>query len=612
MPASWDPITAVTTSPFEIELPVWSPCNRFIAISPKFKMIVDILDSATIQRLQSLKFTRDIVPRIEALAFSPDSCTLTSFVWTNHHEDTGGVVVSWDLRTGGVVSAIEWIGPHDTGVGRALITYLGNGRMVAVLSRYESSTTISIYDVFSGVYMYDVDHHTRANPDLGLGVAYVYKIWSRGESLRFATPEPAGITIWEVGLVPGATPMEIETVSIPDDTIETFVFKPKEQRDIVQTEFHPASCRLAFVGTGGTILVWDARTSKFLLHQSDINFFGSMNFSSDGRFFTCTTAETNVYLWKEAPTGYTLFEKLTTGTRYSKPRLSPNGQSIITIHYYTIQLWHTKSFTTATSCRLAQALHHTCENFILEFLPNRPLAVVTRKGDRTMTVFDLKSGVPQLTIDTSIEVYGLRPIGSTIVIIGDNKTITWNIPEGSFPPGVTRMNVKDSVRTLNLGNVGSDTVVTTSVSVDFRYIAFIRYNPTYRNHFLDVYCLSTGQNLRQEVERIFALWFAPGERDVWCANGDEAKVFTITEDVLNHTGTVAAIKYGSWGCPWGSSRGYRVTNEGWVLCGDGKRLLMLPPLWQSREVNRVWNGNGKFLALTHGRLPEVVILELEP
>jgi len=64
------------------------------------------------------------------------------------------------------------------------------------------------------------------------------------------------------------------------------------------------------------------------------------------------------------------------------------------------------------------------------------------------------------------------------------------------------------------------------------------------------------------------------------------------------------------GYPWGSSRGYRVTNDWWILGPGRRRLLMLPPTWQSTVVQRVWRG--RFVALIHRGLPEPVILELDP
>ena len=62
------------------------------------------------------------------------------------------------------------------------------------------------------------------------------------------------------------------------------------------------------------------------------------------------------------------------------------------------------------------------------------------------------------------------------------------------------------------------------------------------------------------------------------------------------------------GYPWRSPRGYRVTNDWWVLGPDGKRLLMLPP-WQSFATQRGWKE--RILALLHGGLSEPIILELE-
>ena len=602
--ALWDSNTATTTFPFTICAAVWSPCERFIAISSWDTTRVDIIDSATLQQLQGLEFSGELLSDPEALAFSQDSRVLTSFIRGNYHPRTGGFVVSWDLQTGGVVSAIEWKGPRDTKVANAHITHSMDGKVVAVLPRYKSSATISVYDIISGVHMYNVDHGVRTN----LGAVYVYTIWTHGESLQFATPEPAGITIWEVGFVPGATPTEVESVSVPDKTIQAFAFNPRKQSDVAWTEFNPALCRIAFIriGTEDTLLVWDARTSKFLLHHTGTGFYPSMTFSSDGRLFACTTFESEVYLWKELPGGYTLFEKLTPSARYSKPLFSPTGESLVTFSGSTIQLWHTKIFTTAASNLLAQVPQHTHEDFVLEFLPDRPFAVVTRKKDKTVTVLDLKSGVPRLTIDTSIEVYGLRLIENTVAVIGDEMAIIWNLPEGNFPSDA-RMNVKDNTQTIKFANVDSSTVVATSISIDLRYIALAKFDG--EDAFLDVYCTYTGRNIRMGAG-VHALWFTPGGQDIWCAVDNEAEVFTITQDALDLTKTVADIEDGSLGCPWGSSRGYKVTYDGWILGAGGKRLLIMPPLWQSLDsVDRVWNGN--FLALLHGELPQPVILELK-
>jgi hypothetical protein len=131
-----------------------------------------------------------------------------------------------------------------------------------------------------------------------------------------------------------------------------------------------------------------------------------------------------------------------------------------------------------------------------------------------------------------------------------------------------------------------------------------------RNVFLDIYSTSTGGwKIREEIST-HRLCFAPGGQDIWCLDGGEVKVFKITEGTLVHTKTVG-INDGSLGHHWGSLHGHIVTKDWWILDAGGKRLLMLPPAWQSEdEEDRVWNG--KFLALLHGELPEPVILEFQP
>ena len=67
-------------------------------------------------------------------------------------------------------------------------------------------------------------------------------------------------------------------------------------------------------------------------------------------------------------------------------------------------------------------------DFIVEFSPDERLVMVTRKHDNTVTVLNLKSGVPQLTIDASMDVYGLGVIRNTAVVVGYPKVIAWDLP----------------------------------------------------------------------------------------------------------------------------------------------------------------------------------------
>ena len=139
-----------------------------------------------------------------------------------------------------------------------------------------------------------------------------------------------------------------------------------------------------------------------------------------------------------------LFEKLMPGARHPSPLLSPSGESIITFRCSKIQLSHTKRFAATTSNVLVQIVQHTGQEFVLEFLPDRPLAVATRKKDKVVTVLDLKSGVPQLTIDAPMDVYGVGPIKNTFVVLGYEKAIIWNLPGGNLLPGASQEQHSDS------------------------------------------------------------------------------------------------------------------------------------------------------------------------
>ena len=160
--------------------------------------------------------------------------------------------------------------------------------------------------------------------------------------------------------------------------------------------------------------------------------------------------------------------------------------------------------------------------------------------------------------------------------------------------------------TINFDNPQCDPLFRASISPNSRYIALSNAE------FLHIYGTSTGGLLWKESAPGHTPRFSPDGRVLWHTYGDgEADVWRVSDgqkmlellEFTVHTGCP------SEGYHWGSSLGYWVTDDWWVLDLDGKRLLMLPPLWRSYPVDRVWKE--KFLALLHGRLPEPVILELE-
>jgi len=454
-----------------------------------------------------------------------------------------------------------------------------------------TKASIFICDVASGVHTY--------SHSLDGDIPLRNDIWTHGESLRFATADATTITIWEVGFTSGTTPTKVETLPAPDDF---------NNSEYTGARFLPTLCRLA-LALEDKVLVWDARNSKCLLHCTDTGLRPRMSFS-DGSFFACSTTGSDIYLWKESPAGYILHEILASSATFPSPLLSRNGGLIVAFGGPTIRLWRTKSFTTSPSGILTRAPNHT-ENFILGFSPDGMLVAVAMQEDKTVTVLDLKSGVPQLTIDASMEVYGLGVIGNTVVVIGHQKVTTWSLPAGDRDPDA-RVGPEDSSWTINLGDLQGDRTAGASISPDSRHIA-LATTDSIGLGYLRMYSASTGEYLDHSSTWGHTPWFAPDGCNLWCAHDSgNAQTWRVGggQKVLERLDQTVDIEHPPEGYPWGSPHGYRVTNDWWILGPDGKRLLMLLPPWQSAVGRRVWKG--QFLALLHGGLSESVFLELEP
>jgi len=617
VPMSWGTHAAATTLPYWIALIVWSPCNRFIAVAADHTGIVDVLDSVTLQQLQTFKSTHCTSIAHRALVFSPDSCILTcSGSDYSPPLDWGIYVTSWNIQTGCVVSTIRWQWPAQYSVRKASIVYSVDGRMVGAFYEFEyyqdgnhnKTTRIFICDIVSGMFI-----HPHL---LSVGALLSNNIWTYGESLRFATIDEIAITIWEVEFTSGAAPTVVEILLTPDNLHED---------GYTGAQFLPTLCRLA-IAFQGKVLVLDVWNSEYLLQYMDTKIDGTkMTFSSDGHFFACKTAVTEVCLWKETLTGYSLHKIISSSAAHPNPLLSHNGESIIIVsNCHLIQLWPTKCFISPPSSILTQAPQHP-RNFLLDFYSDVMLAVVTTQEENTVTILDLKSGVPRLTIDTSTEVYGLRVIKNTVVVVCDWEVITWSLPTGDCVPGA-RVGLEDSSQIVNLKSQEVGYVDHTSVSPDSPHMAFIGDSL----RWFGIYDAFTGAYMGSFwAGHGRVMWFPPkrsdvwnfdymGAREVWRATGPPASfagpqwMRIVSWGPSSRQNWWAFSKDAAVGYPWALSHGYQVTiaKDWWVLSPDGKRLLMLPPCWRSVPCNRMWKE--QFLALLHCGLPEPVILELNP
>ena len=570
----------MTTGPHDIILgAVWSPCSKLIAVSRSAPKIVEILDAVTLERLDTFKSPDGNL----WLSFSPDSHLLT--VFSGQWELT-----SWDLQTGGPAGTI-CSELHMPPTRYSSSTYSVDGKVVAAASRslVDTTTVISTYDLVSRTHTYS--YHV---PE---GHRFVAPIWTCGECLQFITVKAGSITKWKVGFTSIHTLAEVESLPAPDNI-----------NCLEESLFLPALSRLAFT-LQAAVLVWDAQGSKFLLNFVDTTKPTGITFSPDGYFFACGTAGGDTYLWKDSPTGYILHQNvISSAHRVIRPLLSPSGKSIIVLSDLTIQLQRTIDLISSHSSVPTQPAKQT--NFILELSPDKSLAAVVRLWENVVRVLNLKSGNQQLIIDTGMKVVGLRVIRSAIIVVGQDKVVTWNILPGNHIHN-TRVNISDSIQTTMFNHSEPPSTPYASISPNFNYIVATGITEG-RSKGLNLYDASTGECLAGTTGRVFTPWFTPDGQEVWCnSGGGNLEGWSIIKNSgsgLTRLMPLGLTAHPPGGVPWQSSHNYKVTNTGWLINTSGKKLLWLPHNWRVHEVERIWHG--QFLGLLCYKLPEAAVLEL--
>ena len=566
----------------------WSPCSRFVAVGKLGT--VDILDATTLKRLNTFERPRDAcAPR---LGFSPNGRLLTQFDF--------GKLESWDFQTGGLVGSIP-IAAYLSSV-NVSFAHSADGNAVAVAYRDQGGDTIDTYDLLSS---------TRIRSRRFSEGPIIKPIWTHDERLRFATLKPGSVIIWEVTFFSTHSPVEVESLPAPDEITDgkSFLFLPRLSR-------------VAFT-LGDKILIWDAKTSKFLLNAGrspglgsiSIGFRFNSSFSPDGRFFTCTTATQDIYVWKECPTGYVLHQKLSflSEIEHTSPLFSPSGELIIGSIPSAIHIWSTKDQylpTPSVSTRDSDR-----SNFLLGFSPGGTLAAFVRMMGDTVTVLDLRSGDPRLVIDAGMEVQCLEVTESAVAVAGEGKVVIWNVPTRDRATD-TRVNIDNSVQVTIFNRSPPPRevhkLIYMSISHDLSRIATLWpiMEPTPMR--IAVYDIPTGKRLAGNTATGWEpLKFSEDGREVWTGDGSSTEGWEIVKGGL--LGVTKLKPLESTRCPlglfsWQLSHGYEVAEDGWVLSPTKKRLLWLPHQWRlNTEVSRVWSG--RFLGLGHRKLPEVVILE---
>ena len=444
-------------------------------------------------------------------------------------------------------------------------------------------------------------------------------LWTHGESFRLVafdtdiTESVNSIMVTEAEFASGATITEVETIRVLRSSYSSGFNFSKSTIYYSQSPSAPIPITL-FRGTahGCEVAVQDARSSKILLHHQDPNHFHSIAFSSDGRFVGCLFPGSGVHIWKYSPGGYVLHGNLGSFTSTDKSTLlfSPNGDSVIIFDGSAVHLWHTKNLAIDSPVVPPSKVHP----FLLKLLPDRSLAAFARYRGSRVTLLDIRSGAPQSTIDAGMEVRGLGMVEDTIVVIGERRATIWWLPGGSHLLGATK-NVADSAQTIHFLFTDKQwRAFGGFISPDFRYIGVVMMGWPWEGDILVIYSATTGTVINILSVEIPRLWFTPDGNHVGeLTRGNEGNIWKITpEGDAELLTTATNIEQEQWGCPYRSSHGYWIADDGWVFGPSGKRLLVLPPLWRSRSGVEEQEWNRQFLALQYGTLPEPVIIDLEP
>ena len=594
IPDSWEPVVATTRLDDYLTDAVWSPCNRLIAVA--ITDLIQVLDAVTLSPLSIFDLAGIYCGGSLLLGFSPDSRSLTLY--------TGGELISWDLQTGGPCGTIYSFLDHQY-TQPLSFKHSKDGKVVAVAYKSphgyilndEWDTFICTYDLLSRERM--ASHHVLEGP-------IVHPIWTHDGYLRFATIDPKFIRIWQSPFTLEHPPVEVASFPVPDGIYHDDFPLP------------PYLSLLAFV-LRDTIQAWDLKASELLLkseltqdkwtHAFKRGGLSWDSFSSDGRFFVYRNFG-EVCVYKESPAGYLLHQRLPFSTAHSPPRLSPNGESIIIPVGSIIHRSHTRD--QVLSLPSVPTMGSSIEKSTLGFSPDNNFAAFARKEGKTVITIDLQSGEPKWKVDMGVEIECLGVTGGTIIVVGDNSIVTWNLPSGDR---TFNASVNDIARVTIHGRLRQqyypDEADCMSISPDpSRIVLATCFSSVWG---LEVYDVSTGWCLTWiKTHAPLSSRFTQDGREVWVWDNDEPwkrEHYEITED--SESGTIEIKHQRTPPRPRGfyqeSSRGYTVTDDWWVLSPSQKRLLWLPHRWRMGEKDRAWGG--RFLGLLSCKLSEVAIVE---
>jgi WD40 repeat protein len=299
---------------------------------------------------------RDVVPRLWAVAFSPDGKTLAATGgWNNPREP--GELVLWDLDTRR--EKLIWRQEHNI----PALAWSTEGDHLAI-GDFSGST--KVLDPATGKAFATL---TTGDTSIVNSVAF-----TPGGDTLVAGTFGGNINLW--GMKTGKL---VHTLSLPDDMVVA-VAVSAEGRYLGAATWH------------GNAHVWDLTSREPLYsrqaNQSPLGRSGmiqAIDFAPDGKTFVTGSWDTTLRIWKTAD-GSAIRDLEGHTTAVQNAQFSPNGKIVASSDAQgNVMLWDP-----TTGARIAEWAAHTDRCFGLRFSPDGK-QLATAAWDRQVKVWDVET-----------------------------------------------------------------------------------------------------------------------------------------------------------------------------------------------------------------------------
>ena len=409
------------------------------------------------------------------------------------------------------------------------------------------------------------------------------------------------------------------TSSLPLHLLSSFPLLPQSG----EFSFSPVSFHASFA-TDQEVIILDVQASRPLLQTKFDTIIPPGEFSPNGNFFALCGQGEKVYVWKNTPTGYTLWGSFRARSQIITPFWSPLSASLLCWSPLGIQLFYPDNSIDPLSNVKIQ-LNFRNETHIVACLTDGVHIATAKKQNNIITVLNYHSGTLLQSINTDMQIHDIKTIDDTIFVVDIHKLASWKLGSGGTTHshyGTWRVAV-DEVSALEINQDYS------VLSHDCSQIAFTAQDRIF------LYCVETQEILKsiKWEHDLLDMQFSPDNCELWLTSVtpsagdhhffmklDTAVDWAIMEESLYSQETDSTwewfqgegVDIQAWSTKLASPHGcYAGIGSQWVTDSEGSKLLWLPPNWRIiKEWDMRWNNS--FLTLLHYHHPGPIIIDFRP